>query len=165
MESTELIIKIGIFETLGIIVTVCGSIVGAAWYASGKFSRTETSIEGLDTRLTNIESYINDVTKTASPISLTEKGNKALQDSGLKDFIDKNKEAFILECQKNHNMKSDYDIQISAFKYFDNIFFGDEFDKKIKDYAFNNGLNMDVMRRIGGIYYRDICLEELKKKK
>ncbi|MFZ3057945.1 MAG: hypothetical protein WA092_02770 [Minisyncoccales bacterium] len=166
LEATELVIKIGVFETIGLIVSLCitlgGSLITIAWKASGKFSKLETSVDGLDTRLTNIESNMANMTKTLSPISLTEKGTRVLEESGLKKYIDENKESLINDCKDNHSIKSKYDIQSAAFKYFDKLVFNEDFDKQIKDYAFNNGLNIDVIRRAAGIYFRDICLNHLK---
>lgn len=159
---TTLAINIDLINALGIIFSVCGSLIAIAWYASGRFSGLETGVKGLNTRLTNIEGQIFNITKTASPVSLTERGHKILIESGLKDYIDTNKEKLLDHCKKDNKIESAYDVQISAFNYFNKVNFENDFEKQLKEYAFKEGINMDMIRRIGGIYFRDVCLDQLK---
>ena len=58
-------------------------------------------------------------------------------------------------------MANPYDIQDAAFTLFEEIDFGPELDEKLKIAAYRNGVSMDSLRRIGGIYFRDICLNSL----
>ena len=52
-----------------------------------------------------------------------------------------------------------YDIQTSAFNFFDKLDFG-EFESKLKETSFQYGMSLEMLRRIGGIYFRDILLQK-----
>lgn len=93
-----------------------------------------------------------------SPISLTDKGEKILRDSGLQAYIDAGKESLVSACHEDRKMTTPYDVQQSAFDFFDTHQFPETVDSQLKTYAFNEGLSMDAIRRIGAIYFRDICL-------
>ena len=137
--------------------------------------RTDQRVQGLEETVKSITTDLKDVRerfatfegKSAnlfdqhSPISLTTKGNKILNESGLKKYIDSDKELLIAACGKDRKMKTPYDVQQSAFDFFDEYQFSEEIDNRLKTYAFNEGLSMDAMRRIGAIYFRDICLDKL----
>ncbi|OHA23889.1 MAG: hypothetical protein A3B11_02005 [Candidatus Taylorbacteria bacterium RIFCSPLOWO2_01_FULL_44_26] len=151
--ETDIIINIGIYKTLGIISTL---VVGA-WYASHRLTKVETEVNGFDKRLTGLEGRMDGAFSSASPIALLEKGKDILIGSGLKDYIDKNKDILISQCRSKNGMSNPYDIQTASFKFFDEMDFGD-FDQKLKEAAYRYGIGMDVVRRIGGIYFRDICL-------
>jgi hypothetical protein len=53
-------------------------------------------------------------------------------------------------------------VQQHIFIMFDNLKFPEPYDRKFKEYAYQNGIGMELLRRIGGIYFRDICLEKFK---
>ena len=93
----------------------------------------------------------------ASPISLLDKGKEVLNESGLKKFIDDNKDALMKKCSYNKDPLNQYDIQEKAFTLFDELDFG-EFTKTLKETSFNYGMSIDTIRRIGGIYFRDLLL-------
>lgn len=112
-------------------------------------------------RFSGLEGKTANLFQTKSPISLTDTGNKYLKESGFKDFIDSNNELLSAACSKDRKMKTPYDVQESVFDFFANYDFPTEILDKIKTYAFNQGINVDVMRRVGAIYFRDICLDSL----
>lgn len=167
----ELIIKIDWLYFLGIM----GSLICIAWYSSARFTKSETILSTIDNRLTKSETLLDTIDKrltnvegrssgafqSHSPISLTEKGNNLLDGSGLREYIDKNKESLSLKCKSNKNLTNAYDVQEAAFDCLDNMFFDEEFESKIKEFAFQQGVDMSVMRRVGGIYFRGILLEQL----
>lgn len=150
METT-LVIYIGIYKTLGLVAAV---VIGA-WYLSGRLAKVETKVENFGTRITGLEGRMDSAFGSASPVALRTAGEKALTDSGLKKWIDDHKVELMTKCG---GMENPYDIQSSAFKLFDTLDFGD-FEPKLKEAAFQAGWSVQVMRRIGGIYFRDICLE------
>lgn len=157
----DLVINIGIGETLTLIFSGIGLLVVGAWYLSGRLTRVETKVDGFDTRLTNFEGRLDNAYGSASPISLKPTGTKALEESGLKKWIDDNKEHLLSECESKNNMKNQYDIQECAFKFFDTVDFRD-FNEKVKQHAFLYGWSVETMRRVGGIYFRDILLKKYK---
>jgi hypothetical protein len=152
-----LIIKIDWPYFLGIM----GSLIAIAWYSSGRFTRTETFLEDVKDRLTTMEGKINGTFQSLSPISLTVKGENLLNKSDLKKYIDENKEKFFAECHKLKNIETPYDVQNVAFDFFDKIDFEPSFEKKLKEFAYEQGVDINSLRRVAGIYLRDIFLKEL----
>ncbi len=155
----NLVINIGVGESLTIIFSGIGLLVSGAWFLSSRLTRVETKVDGFDTRLTNFEGRFDNAFGSASPISLKPTGAKALEESGLKKWIDDNKERLVLDCENKNNLKNQYNIQECAFKFFDSVDFGD-FNEKLKKSAFLYGWSIEIMRRIGGIYFRDILLKK-----
>jgi len=159
--TQELIIHIGTLETLAIITTVAGTLISIAWFASGRLTRVETLVEGLDRRITNIEGNFNGAFTQQSPIALTEKGRMYLEGSGLKEYIDETKDELRrLAVTEPDELETSYDIQNTAFDFFDSVLFDDSFEKVLKQYAYEQGISMNVLRRVAGIYFRDILLKE-----
>ena len=155
----NIVIYIGIWKTLGIIATIIGGVAWGAWYASSRLTRVETKVDGFETRLTSLEGRLDNAFASGSPVSLLPKGEIIIKESGLKKYIEDNKEKLLSQCEKDDNMKNPYDIQETSFKFFDQYNFG-EFEKNLKDSAYKHGIGMEVMRRIAGIYLRDICLKK-----
>lgn len=111
-------------------------------------------------RFFTMEGKISNFFKTTSPISLTSPGREILEKSGLKKYLDDNKEKIITTCESGHEMKNQYDIQQAVFSFFDSYKFPDEFEEKFKTYAYSEGISMEILKRIGGIYFRDFCLKK-----
>jgi len=97
--------------------------------------------------------------QSQSPISLTKEGKRYLQESGLLRFIDENQEELMQQCDHDRAMQTPYDVQQIAFEFFDELDLPDDVELQVKTFAFNHGVSMDSMRRIGGIYFRDLCLK------
>ncbi|OHA70732.1 MAG: hypothetical protein A3F15_00125 [Candidatus Wildermuthbacteria bacterium RIFCSPHIGHO2_12_FULL_40_12] len=152
--ETNLIIYIGIYKALGLIV----SLVAGAWYLSHRLTKVETKVDGFDTRLTNLNGRMDNAFSGTSPLSLLPKGQIIIEDSGLRKYIDENKDKLLSQCKQKSSMTNPYDIQESAFKFFDSLEFENEFESTLKSSAFKHGVSLDTIRRIGGIYFRDICL-------
>lgn len=155
------VINIGIYKLL----TILTSLIAGAWYLSHRLTKVETkvedfriTIEGFDGRLINLSGRLDKAYSSNSPIALLPKGATILEDSGLKKFIDEKREVFLPDCKKLGSMTNPYDIQQAAFKFFDEFKFDKEMEDSLKSSAYKHGVNMDTVRRIGGIYFRDICL-------
>lgn len=156
-QATEIVIKIGIWEILGIVVAG-GFIV---WRASARFTKVETLIDGIKERLTRIEGSSSGAFGQSSPINLLPKGQELLEKSGLKQYIDDNKDSLLDFCRQENKMDTAYDVQKAAFQLFDTMKFSRELETKLKKTAYDFGVDMNLMRRVGGIYLRDICLGKL----
>lgn len=147
------------------------------WYKVGKYqnivdslkSTQETvlkDIKNITTQLSELKGGIDrdrahygGFVQGRSPLTLTEKGESALNESGGKDYIDKNKQCFLNEI-KLGNPKSSYDIQELSKKVLndhqnDDTFIG------IKEYTYKNGLLLDHVIMALSIYLRDYALNEL----
>lgn len=95
-----------------------------------------------------------------SPVGLTDRGNKVLNDSGGKDFVDKNFEELSKKVEEK-NPKTSYDIQEASKLIFDEM----KDDTKInpmKEYLFKDGLEFKDLVFVLGTYLRDKILESKK---
>lgn len=138
---------------------IIGALVGVAWYSSSRFTAIETSIKWIKESITKLEGKNENAFEGTSPIKLLEKGESILEGSGLKKYIDENQAVLIRMCCDTAAHSTPYEIQEAAFTFFDTFQFG-EFDTKLKQAAFEYGSSLAVVRRIGGIYFRDIMLQK-----
>ena len=156
-----LVIQISWVYFLGIM----GSLILIAWKVNGRFTTLETNYIWIEKILKNIKvSFDNEEVKafqSKSPIALTDKGVQLLNKSGIKEYIDSKDSKLIIDCSVKKSTNS-YEVQKYIFDLFDNITFDNEFDNKMKKFAFDQGVSTDIIRRIGAIYFRDICLKEFK---
>jgi len=115
----------------------------------------------LTAKLENVKGIagLNDVYfKSASPLSLTPVGKTMLQESGLKDFIDANKDELIknVESQKP---QTNYDAEAISRSVMLSLS-DDPRLNTVKDYAFQNGKDLTMMLMAGGIYLRDMVFSK-----
>lgn len=159
----ELVIKIDWVYFLGII----GSLIAFAWYSSGRFGVLETDMKWVKEKLNDIKILAENQTIGAfahnSPVALTEIGKNVLEESGLKKWIDDNKTNLFGVCDSKKETNP-YEVQSHVFNYFDTVDFGTTFGDALKKVAFDKGVSMAILRRIGAIYFRDICLENFQMK-
>ena len=163
MEPGTLNIQINWIYFLGIM----GSLIAIAWYTSGRFSKLETAIEWLKDSMKDLKVDSDNLKQkafgNASPIVLTDKGNELLNDSGLKGYIDQKRNELIKSCEIKRDTNA-YEVQEFIFGFFDNLKFESEFENKIKQYAYRKGVTLELLRRVGAIYFRGICLGEFQMK-
>lgn len=163
MSSEPILIQIDWVFFLGIF----GALIAIAWYTGSRFKGIETNIDWLkeavkdlanDNKVGRDNRRLN-VIGNASPLRLLAEGVRVLQESGMKAWVDRNSMALEKSCG-DFCSTSAYEIQERVFELFDNYQFDSETDKLFKDYAFKEGMNVETIRRIGAIYYRDICLSK-----
>lgn len=99
-----------------------------------------------------------------SPINLNSLGEKFLTDSGLKNYVDTNKDFLLKECG-DRGVANPYEVQQQAFKLMDEYKFDDAFYANLQKFVFEKGTTIDVLRRVGGIYLRNVCLDSLGMKR
>lgn len=167
MDSTiTIIVSSGL---VSVAVTLCTILI-----AFGKYK------EKIDTHGTNIEKHDNKINTLSdrvsrleggidrdreyidrkSPLSLTEKGKALLLDCGGKDFIDNNKKNLI-EAINLHHPKTAYDVQELSRQVITEQSNDDNFNA-IKNFTYMEGLALETVINVLGIYLRDIALDELK---
>lgn len=99
-----------------------------------------------------------------SPISLTEKGEELLEESGIKRYIDENYDQLRNDIQEALEPKGDdysaYDVQELAMSTIKKSVDEKDF-VTIKDYAFDKGINLANIELVGGIHLRNKVLESL----
>src|SRR3989344_7470040 len=150
-----ILIQINWVYFLGII----GGLILVAWYSGSRFSAIETSINWIKESITKLEGRVDNAFASGSPVKLLPKGVEILEQSGLKEYVDKHKNDLMEKCKFTKNLTNQYDIQESAFECFDKLDFG-EFEPKLKETAFKYGMSIETIRRIGGIYFRDFLLSK-----
>jgi hypothetical protein len=163
--------------TLLQVVVGSGSIVSAllwiAWTFNGRFTKIETDVSWLKNSLKKIDEIGRDINELRvssenkkiklfeahSPVRLTSDGQELLKNSGLKAYIDANT-TLVDECITKHHDNA-YEVQEYSYMLFDSLEFESAFDKKVKQYAFDHGISLDIVKRVGALYFRDICLTKL----
>lgn len=174
----EIVIKINWIYFLGIL----GSLIYMAWQASSRFTKLETDMtwvkdvvkkidENTTKKIDDLSKDVNELRVSAenkktplfasqSPVRLTPNGEKVLNESGLREYIDTHSD-LISKC-KDSKLNNAYEVQIFAFDLFDALDFDKEFDLRIKQYAFDHGISIDIIKRVGALYFRDLCLKEME---
>ncbi len=99
-----------------------------------------------------------------SPLEPTDYGIELIEQSGLKEAIHKNKKKLFSDLSKklkNIGSVSAYDVQEYAREVLiENK--NSSFMAPIKEYAFQNAMNVDIILRTGGLTLRDLFLKEHK---
>lgn len=144
---------VGLGVSWGTLVTKIGNI------ASSIKDKIEPDLKDVRERFAALEGSLGKTFASASPVKLLPKGEQILNESGLKNYIDENQKILLEQFKSSCITKNQYDIQDQSFRFFDELDFG-VFEDKLKKAAFDHGMNISTIRRIGGIYFRDIALLE-----
>jgi hypothetical protein len=97
-----------------------------------------------------------------SPLKVTEYGDKLLRESGFYDILNANS-ADLVKAVKGLHPKTNYDIQESAFTVIKDLL--EKSDEKLiplKNYAFNNGMEVDILIPPAAITLRDEVMKTFK---
>jgi hypothetical protein len=129
-----------------------------------KYEKIETEIHKMSGDLRECTTKIEERTsssqtkyaKRGSPMMLTPDGQSLLKQSGGDKFIEKNKDEFV-EKLRAMNPRSAYDVQESAKQVFEKMQNEDRFIP-FKDFAFNEGLSLDILFLVLGLHLRDIAM-------
>ena len=139
---------------------VIGTLIGISYYANGRLTRLETSVEWLKEILRglkiNSENGAPRLFDASSPISLTRAGLGILKRSGLKSYIDAHREELVGRCHAK-TLSDPYKLQSCAFRLFADLAFDESFAQHLNEFAFANGMSADLLRRVGAIYFRDLA--------
>lgn len=159
---------------------VMAAIVGIAWYTSARFTALETSMKWVEKtlgRFATLETSIKWVEKTLgelkissdnektpafgadSPINLNERGREWLTESGLKEYIENHQDKLLEVCHEK-DQTNPYEVQEHIFNLFNGLSLDAEFEENLKKFAFEKGTTLNILRRIGALYFRDICLKK-----
>lgn len=96
-----------------------------------------------------------------SPRKLTERGEKILSESGIKEFAEQYLEEIIKEV-KSENYQNPYDAELGIFMTIRELI--DKYPNSansLKTGAFKQGVDIDTVAFIGGIYLRDRIFSKL----
>jgi hypothetical protein len=155
---SDLMINIGWEYFLGII----GSVVALAYYASARFTRLETDVQWLSDTVRELtlraENISTKLFAATSPVSLTLAGQRHLEESGLRSYIDCRKATLVAQLRAIPSFDR-YRVQDAAFRLFASIRFDAAYERRFKKFAFESGISTDLLRRLGGIYLRDLAAD------
>lgn len=99
---------------------------------------------------------------SSSPISLKEKGIKALKESKFINIFNENKEALfnlLKEKIEKNPTKTKYDLQVIAIEIMRDLQ-NDKMIIPVKNYVYEKGLDLNEILIAMGLYLRDKFLEE-----
>ena len=148
-------------------VSAIGALISFYVYKS-KVDRLETDVKEVKIEIREIRDKVIScetslrerapLKKAKSPVSLTERGDKVLGESGGRFFVETNYEE-LKKSVEDQNPNNPYDIQEVSHKVSMELK-TDPRINTIKDYAFKEGLELDDILDIMGIYLRDKILKD-----
>jgi len=98
---------------------------------------------------------------STSPLVLNERGRKILDESGVKELVDGNKE-LLMEKLRDKQPQNAYQVQEFATKILRIFVDTPETLSKLQDGAFRTGVNVDTVLFAGGLYLRDLALPKYR---
>jgi hypothetical protein len=150
---SELTINISWEYFLGVI----GALIAIAYYSNGRFSGLETSVQWLSEAVRELLVRAENQTQKAfdnrSPVSLTRAGQEILLGSGLKSYIDTQATSWLVRAPSG----DPYRLQAWAFRLLAGMRFEACVNARMNAFAFTHGVTTELIRRIGGIYLRDLA--------
>jgi hypothetical protein len=143
---------------------VLGSLIALAYYTNGRFSIIETDIGWLKETLSELAINAENITaklfRNESPASLTATGYVVLQKSGLKSYVEA-KKATLLAALKLRKPTGLYEIERRSFRLLADLSFEGIVQEHLSNFAFKNGISVNILRRVGAIYLRDIAADSI----
>ena len=112
----------------------------------------------IDTKIL-VENEKFNLFRVGSPMMLTEKGDKVLEESGLKKYID-SRRSFIMDACRRHGFYKPEEVEVFIFEFFNHVNFKEPFYSQINKYSYTSGISMHVLGRVGAIYTRSICFDK-----
>lgn len=144
---------------------IMAALIAVGWYSSGRFTALETSMQWVKDTLHDLKVGTENSNASApafgegSPINLKPIGEKWLNESGLKEYIDRKKSELLKICEEKKD-SNPYEVQTYVFRAFDTLVLEPEFEDKLKKFAYEKGTSMSILRRVGAIYFRNLCLDD-----
>ena len=165
MENNAWVQYANVFIPLGVSVIAA---IGTFLVYKSKVDRVEKDLKEVEIEIKGIRDKVvacetslkerEPLTRKKSPVTLTDRGNKILAESGGKKFVDDN----YAELKKNVediNPQTSYDIQEISHTIIERLK-DDARINGIKDYLFKEGMQLSEIVDVLGIYLRDKILEE-----
>jgi hypothetical protein len=128
-----------------------------------KMDCVDTKVGNIDGRVANIEGRMGIGYSTASsPVRLTPRGEAILTQSKMKEIVDNedNKKKILDKILIGKKPTTAYDAQ-ERTKNVIKTMANDSMFIPVKNYAFEKGVELDIILDIVSIYFRDFVLEKL----
>jgi hypothetical protein len=140
---------------------VMGSLIAIAYFTNGRFTGLETDVEWLKETISELlitaENVRTKVFKNGSPVSLTATGYHVLARSGLKSYVDTKRRTLLSALAGTTS--DPYELQRKAFRLLAELRLESAVAHHLNNFAFANGISTVLLRRIAGIYLRDIATQ------
>ncbi len=140
---------------------IIGLLIAVAYYTNGRFTISATDIGRLKETLSDLAINAENVTaklfKNSAPVSLTATGYHVLHRSGLKSYIDAKRHKLLAALHASSS-SDPYDMQRRAFRLLAELTFEEIVGHHLNNFAFSNGISMNILRRVGAIYLRDMAV-------
>jgi len=139
------------------------SLIGTDERLEKKVDDIDFKVNKIDGRVANIEGSFGIGYATASsPVRLTLKGEEILSQSGAKTIVDKeeNKNIILNKILAEPKPTNAYDAQEKTKQIIKEVA-NDAMFTPIKNYAFQQGIDLDVILNVISIYFRNFVLEKL----
>ncbi len=156
----NIIVTIGAWQFITGLVTMSVMIILTAWRGGHKIGSIENSIDWIKDEIGRMWGRLEKVEGTDSPLNPTERGLKKIKDSGLAEIVDKTYKEWLLERLKKLLPKdhTKYDVQTVARRLM--ISLKDKpMMRSVEKYAFDNGVEIELILRLGGLWLRDNFLK------
>ena len=131
-----------------------------------KLNTLETKVEGMYERFIRVEERVStlwkdEIAPAHSPRQLNKKGLDILNESGIKDIIDENREKLLAEI-KVLNPTNAYDAEQAALTVVSELpTYCPDVILRLKDGAFRVGQGTETVLLVGGFYLRDLIFPTL----
>lgn len=125
----------------------------------GKITDMKSELDRLLEFKVNVQKFVDsNIYKNQSPLSLTEYGQKLVDDSGFKEVFENTKDDLVTMLEQQ-NPSSQYDTQEKARALMDSLTDYAPFEL-LKKYAFEHGADLGQILRSGAIMLRDYYFEK-----
>lgn len=157
-----IVVLVGVPTTIKVLIDIGGKLKTLDVIEKDLSENIRPDLKDVRERFFALEGRATGYFQTASPVVLMNSGKTVLKDSGLEKYINDNVEMLLKEACKEKHLKNPYDVQKTVFNFFDDYQFSESFFDELKRYAYGKGVDINTLRRIGAIYFRDICLNHHK---
>ena len=138
---------------------IFSALIAIAYYTQGRFTALETDVAWLKDTIGELAIRADNVRaklfKSSSPVSLTPTGYIALKKSGLRSYIDANRNALLNRLRRVRS--NPYELQRQSFMLFAELPLETVVLQRLNNFAVANDVSPGLLRRVGAIYLRDIA--------
>jgi hypothetical protein len=160
-------------SAIALVIALLGVWAGLARYqqkvddAKADIKKLQDDVHKMQMKLTEVSTKLEErtsssesrVLKRKSPLSLNDYGEKILKASGGDAFVINHLDDLVEKIKKKAP-KSAYDVQTYARDVIREVSNEERF-VPIKDYAFKEGLDIDLFILVMGVFLRDLALPKL----
>lgn len=150
----SMVLYLGIPVIIGVLIHIGRKLQVIDDLKSG-FNSLQTDVRDLISRISKMEGRLEGVSASASPVQPTELGAKYIRESGLENILNENKNTLFDTLKKMLPANyAEYDVQESARRVMMSLK-DSSIMRPVKEYAFKEGIEIEVILGVGGLWLRD----------